>query len=72
MSLQRKVTTDSDFDIQHVCVFSTVNRSSYPSTSSATSVGADSSILSFIMEDIQVLWAQSYTTEIRSHVPGMQ
>ena len=50
-----------------VCVFFTLNRSFYPSTSSTTSVGADSSIV----EEIQVLWPQSYAPEIlRCHLPG--
>ena len=46
--------------VDGVCVFFTLNRSFYPSTSSTTSVRADSSIL----EEIQVLWSQSYATEI--------
>ncbi len=46
-------------------MFFTLNRSFYPSTFSTTSVRAGSSIL----EEIQVLWAQSYATEIlRCHV----
>ena len=52
-----------------VCVFFTLNRYFYPSTSSTTtSVRADSSIL--LIEEIQVLlWSQSYATEIlRCHV----
>ena len=48
-----------------VCMFFTLNRSFYPSTSSTISVRADSSIL----EEIQVMWSQSYATEIlRCHV----
>ena len=48
-----------------MCVFFTLTRSFYPSTTSTTSVRADSSIL----EEIQVLWSQSYATEIlRCHV----
>ena len=48
-----------------VCVFFTLNRYFYPSTSSATSVRADSSIL----EEIHVLSSQSHATEIlRCHV----
>ena len=51
-----------------VCVFFKFNRSFYPSTSSTTSLRADSSIL----EDIKVLWSQSYATEIlRCHVCSM-
>ena len=53
-----------------MCVFFTLNRSFYPSTSSTTSVRADSSIL-LLIEEIQVLWSQSYAIEIlRCHVPG--
>ena len=51
----------------HLCVCSlfTFNRSFYPSTSSTTIDRYDSSIL----EEIQVLWSQSYATEIlRCHV----
>ena len=52
---------------KYVCVFFTLNRSFYPSTYSTTSGRADSSIL----EEIQVLWSQSYAVEIlRCHVPG--
>ena len=47
------------------CVFFTLNRSFYPSTSCTTGVRADSSIL----EEIQVMWSQSYAAEIlRCHV----
>ena len=41
-----------------------LNRSFYMSTSSTTSVRADSSAL--LIEEIQVLWSQSYATEILS------
>ena len=44
-----------------VCVLFTLNRSFCPSTSCTTSVRAESSIL----EEIQVMWSQSYATEIR-------
>ena len=40
----------------------------YPSTSSTTSARADSSIL----EEIQVLWSQSYATEILLYVATYQ
>ena len=40
-----------------VCVF-TLSRSFYPSTASTASVRADSPIL----EEIQVMWSQSYAT----------
>ena len=47
-----------------VCVLH-ITRSFYPSTSSTTSIRADFSIL----EEIQVLWSQSYATEVpRCHV----
>ena len=49
-----------EVDLVYVCVFFTLNRSFYPSTSSTTSVRADSPIL----EEIQVMWSQSYATEI--------
>ena len=52
-----KLDTCLWFSRQQVCVFFTF----YPSTSSTTSVRADSSIL----EEIQVMWSQSYATEIR-------
>ena len=49
------------------CVFFTLNRSLYPSTSCTTSVRADSIIL--LIEEMQVPWSQSYATEIlRCHV----
>ena len=48
-----------------VCVFFTLNRYFYPSTSSTTSIRTDSSIL----EEIHIMWSQSYATEIlRCHV----
>ena len=48
------------FGFNRVCVFGffTLNRSFYPSTSSTTSVRADSSILS--IEKIRVMWSQSH------------
>ena len=52
--------------IAAVCVFFTLNRSFYPSTS-ITSVRADS----LVLEEIQVMWSQSYATEIL-HSPRMQ
>ena len=60
------ITLQTLVTLIRVCVFFILNHSFYPSTSSTTSVHADSSIL----EEIQVLlWSQSYATEIlRCHV----
>ena len=51
------------------CVFFTLNRSLYPSTSSTTSVRALSTILERL--EIQALWSQNYATEI-PHVCSKQ
>ena len=48
-------------------MFFTSNRSSYPSTSSTTSVRADCSFL----EEIQVLWSQSYVTDRDTTTDGL-
>ena len=47
-----------------MCVLFTLNRSFYPSTSSTTSARANASIL----EEMQVMWSQSYAKSILEYV----